>query len=157
MMRPMQRFHGARVGQLAQRVYVCQSCGCWQYDHRGQPIRIRADLSFYCSNGDKCNGTIFICFDSQTEAKAYASLALRQARGEIADLELQPAFDLHVTSPDGKCIKIGRHELDFRYRDIASGEIVLIDAKGGGDTHMSAWKRKHAEAEYGIEIRIMHG
>lgn len=160
-MKPLRRFSGARVGALTQAVFICTKCGCWQVDHRGNPVKTRAEIGFYCVDTKNCTGTEFQRFDSRTEAKAYASLLLREARGEIVQIELQPKFDLIVIGPDKKPIKIGEYWGDFRYLDLGptenaeSGERVVIDAKGGGDTHMSAWKRKHAEAQYGIRIRIM--
>ena len=148
----LRRFHGSRVGQMAQRVYLCISCGAWQVDPRSN--RPLAKPDFFCM-ASGCNGTQFHHFPSLAEAKSYATLLLRQRQGEIADLELQPRFELHAPTPANGRVKIGAYVGDFRFRVIASGEIRVIDVKGDGDTHMSAWKRKHAEAEHGITIAIM--
>lgn len=147
----MRRFHGSTVGALAQPVYVCKSCGAWQVDIRGRPI---GKPEFFCLDGPNCNGTEFHRFPSKAEARAFGVLALRRTMGEIADIELQVPYRLHVISPNGEKIQIGKYLADFRYREVMTGKVRVLDIKGNADTHMSAWKRKHVEAEYGLEITI---
>ncbi len=90
---------------------------------------------------------------------------LEQKLGHISDLKLQPQFPLHA----GKIIKtlgpggwiatnvipveIGAYRGDFGYK--RDGKDIIEDVKGGADTSLSAWKRKHAEAEHGIKINIV--
>lgn len=149
----LRRFHGSKVGALAQPIHVCKTCGAWQLDARGRPIK----PEFFCVDEPKCNGTEFHRFPSKAEARAYAVLILRRTMGEITDLEMQVPFVLHAISPRGEKIKIGKYICDFKYRELMSDATRVIDVKGSADTHMSAWKRKHAEAEYGITIDITQG
>ncbi len=104
----------------------------------------------------------FIHFSSKAEAKRFGELMLELRAGMIAGLELQPRFELETyfsTEPEsnfcreGRMIKIGRYVADFRY--VRQGKIIIEDVKGGADTPLSAWKRKHAEAQYGIKIQIV--
>ena len=146
----LRRVSGAQVGARRVQVYVCQACGSWQVDHRGQPCK----PDYFCSAAP-CNGTQFDRFDSQAEARAFASLALRVKVGELADIELQPRFPLHAVGPDGIPNLIGTYVGDFRARDVMTGKTMVWDAKGAVQTDLSAWKIKHAEAQYGLEIRII--
>jgi hypothetical protein len=150
----MRKYHGSRVGERAQAVWVCDRCGTWQIDIRTKLPLVKPQLGYYCMSHN-CTGTTYTYFASKAEAKAYASLLLRVAAGEIADLELQPRYPLHATTPSGGRELVWTYVADFRFRDIKTGALVVIDAKGDADTHISAAKRKHAEAEYGITIRIM--
>lgn len=87
-----------------------------------------------------------IRFASKAEAAEYTRLwALFQA-DQIASFELQPSFDLHA--PNG--VVVGRYVADFRVVN-NDGEIRIIDVKGFL-TPMYRWKKRHVEAEYGIEI-----
>ncbi len=151
-MTALRRFHGNRVGARAQPVHVCQSCGAWQVDIRTRLPLDRPD--FYCM-ASGCNGTTFERFASKAEAKGYASLLLRVATGELSDLELQPRFPLHAPTPAGGRELVWTYVADFGARMVATGKRIVIDVKGDADTHISAAKRKHAQAEYGIEIHIM--
>lgn len=142
-MTALHRFHGSVVGKLARPVWVCAACGGW---HDGKP-------EFYCNFGD-CAGTTYEYFPSRAEAKVWASLLLRQRIGEIKDIERQPHYPLLVITPEGKPVKIGTYVGDFRFKMVATGATILMDAKGA-DTHISALKRKFVEAAYGIEVRIV--
>lgn len=93
-----------------------------------------------------------ILFASQKEAMRYVTLKLMARIGEIAELELQPRFPLHAVCPDGSKSKIGEYRSDFRYRVTATGARVVEDCKGM-KTPEYLWKKKHAEAEYGISIK----
>lgn len=70
-----------------------------------------------------------ILFDSTREAKRYMELKLRQAAGEIKDLELQPSFLLQAKQRiDGKVQRAIVYKADFQY--IEDGTLVVEDAKG---------------------------
>lgn len=133
---------GANIPSI--RVYICESCQGWH-----QPKK-----PAQCGN---CGSLAFIHFPSKAEAKRYGELMLEQKFGLIKRLELQPRFPLHGVLHDGEgCnarVKIGEYRGDFRYR--RKGKTIIEDVKGGADTPLSAWKRKHAEAEYGIKIEIV--
>lgn len=103
-----------------------------------------------------------ITFHSAKEAKRYGELKLMEKAREVWDLELQPVFPLCVPSTTGtvfgaaKAIagtfngRIGEYRGDFKYHD-RSG-IVVEDVKGF-KTPLYKWKKKHVEAQYGIQIR----
>jgi hypothetical protein len=105
-----------------------------------------------------------ITFHSKREAARYQELKLLETAGEIWDMELQPRFPLHAPSTTGTASgavqalagtfdgRIGEYRADFAYHD-RSGRVVE-DVKGV-DTPLSAWKRKHVKAQYGIDVRIV--
>ena len=88
-------------------------------------------------------------FDSKAEATRYRELSLLKKAKKIDGLELQPSFSLHVNGE-----LIGKYRADFRYVDMAPGEEVVEDVKGGEATKtpLYRWKKKHLKAEYGIAI-----
>lgn len=85
-----------------------------------------------------------ITFDSKAEAGFYQQLRLRQAAGEISDLELQPRYDLIVNG-----IRIGRYTGDFRY--VEGGKTIVADAKGIASRDY-VLRKKLMLALHGIEI-----
>jgi hypothetical protein len=91
-----------------------------------------------------------ITFHSKKEAARYGQLKMLEKAGEISSLYLQPRYDLNVgyalTDP------IGRYVADFSYTDTRTGLVVVEDVKGF-KTPLYRWKKKHVEAQYGIEIR----
>ncbi len=98
-----------------------------------------------------------IAFDSKREADRYQELKLEQTAGAITDLELQPQFPLHVTTPEGTMVVIGRYIADFRYRrwdpiHACRGPLIVEDAKGVR-TEAYKLKKRHVETEYGVVIR----
>ncbi|MDD9905378.1 MAG: DUF1064 domain-containing protein [Rhodospirillaceae bacterium] len=137
------RTSGANIPNV--RVYVCESCQTW--NGAKKPAQCKA-----------CGHMNFIHFPSKAEARRYGELMLEQSRGLISDLKLQSRFPLHAAwqPPDGyqmQLHKIGEYRADFEYtRD---GQRVIEDVKGAMDTPLSAWKRKHAEAEHGVTIQVV--
>lgn len=100
-----------------------------------------------------------IRFASQKEARRYQALKLRLKAGNIREFVLQPEFDLCVWSGDHSDIRtIGKYRGDFQYEecDHANGHrgwrTVVEDVKGF-KTPLYRWKKKHVEAQYGVEIR----
>lgn len=88
-------------------------------------------------------------FDSKDEAKYWTILKLREASGEISNLERQKRFDLIV------CLKfVAYMKIDFTY--LENGKQIAYDWKGrkGQDT---AWnlKRKIFTAIYGKEWELI--
>jgi hypothetical protein len=95
-----------------------------------------------------------IRFHSKGEAARYMQLRLLEKAGHISALVRQPAFPLHVVGNDD-LILIGKYVADFGYVDEkAKGKPLVFEDFKGMDTPLSKWKRKHCEAEYGIEIWI---
>lgn len=84
-------------------------------------------------------------FPSKREAERYVALKLEEQAGGITDLRLQFAFPLEVHD-----LHIGYYRADFTYT--REGHLVVEDVKGFR-TEMYRWKRRHFEAQYGIEIQ----
>ena len=128
------RTSGANIPN--KRVWICGGCTA---PHEGKkPTQCRA-----------CGRMDFTHFHSKAELKRYGELSLELKVGLISDLELQPRFNLHA----GEFVKIGAYVGDFRYK--RDGKIVVEDVKGGADTDLSHWKRRHAEAEHGVTIDVV--
>jgi len=72
-----------------------------------------------------------ITFASKKEAKRYTELRLLEKAGLITDLQLQPAFELHVNGH-----KVGRYTPDFQYIELkkanysAPSKVIVEDSKG---------------------------
>lgn len=100
-------------------------------------------------------------FPSIREAKRYLKLKELKNQGIIDDLELQVPFQLAEGRPWKKpFMKKGRLQkrmrecvyiADFRYRIVATGEIVVEDAKGM-ETEAYKIKKKWVFDKYGIQI-----
>lgn len=96
-----------------------------------------------------------ITFHSAKEARRYAELKLLEKAGELHNLNLQPEWYLHAKG--GR--RIGIYIADFQYCVCAGGsancgwcKVVIEDVKGF-KTPLYRWKKKHVEAQYGIQIR----
>lgn len=87
-----------------------------------------------------------ITFDSKAEGRRYSHLKLLERAGEIADIELQPRFDLII---NGK--KCGFYKADFGYRLCANDERVVEDVKGVA-TPVFRLKKKLVAALYGVNV-----
>lgn len=91
-----------------------------------------------------------IRFDSKKEARRYTDLRLMEMAGEIGQLERQPSFELHAVNPaTGEIVTLGSYRADFRYRRLSG--VVVEDVKGF-KTPIYRWKKRHVEAQYGIQI-----
>ena len=141
------RTSGANIPNV--RVYLCSACRTW---HDGKkPGQCRA-----------CGQMQFDKFDSKAEAKRYGELSLEQKMGFISELKCQDRISLNapvmaqgVFDADMKMHKkkIGEYWADFSY--MRDDQQIVEDVKGGADTDLSAWKRKHVKAEYGVEVVII--
>lgn len=85
-----------------------------------------------------------ITFDSKLEAGFYQQLRLREAAGEISELELQPRFEFVING-----VKVGRYTGDFRYTE--NGKVIVADAKGYFSRDYPL-RKKLMKAVHGIEI-----
>lgn len=102
-------------------------------------------------------------FASKAEAKRYGELKLLQKAGKIEALELQPVYPLRVLltigtfkgagkAHAGEYPTIGKYVADFKYYRLeAPCDWVVEDVKGF-KTPLYRWKKKHVEAQYGIQI-----
>lgn len=84
-------------------------------------------------------------FPSEREAKRYQDLRLAERAGAITNLRLQFRWPLEVNS-----VLLGHYVADFTYTE--KGQTVVEDAKGMR-TETYRWKRRHFEAQYGIQIQ----
>lgn len=87
-----------------------------------------------------------IKFQSHRERDRYIDLRVMERLGEISNLRLQVAFDLHVL---GK--RITEYRADFTYDD-KDGEFTVEDAKGA-PTPEFLIKEKWMLIEHGIEVK----
>lgn len=80
-----------------------------------------------------------IKFHSKREANKYFELKMRQAAGEITDLQLQVEFQLSIC----------KYFADFTFRE--NGKLIVVDAKGFR-TKEYRMKKKMMLHELGITI-----
>lgn len=93
-----------------------------------------------------------IRFDSRREAVRWTELKLQERDGRISNLVRQRRFPLMVRrSSDGIEEAVTTYVADFVYSD-KDGRLIVEDAKGVR-TEAYRLKRRHFEAQYGIEIR----
>lgn len=138
------KFATRKQGQgMARLTWVCSGCRASYTQER--PKR--------CS---RCGVSGMHLFDSQKELRRFAELILLERAKMIANLEIHPRFALSVRAPDGSLVDIGAYEADFAY--IERGQRAIEDVKPR-DTRshdpLFVWKRKHFEAQYGVELRIV--
>lgn len=98
----------------------------------------------------------FFTFDSRAEANRYASLRIREKRGEITNLRRQVPFDLLACDTStGKILakRVGKYISDFVYEvlpfeDKSDGYLVIEDVKPRNLIDpLAAWKHRHMEAQ----------
>lgn len=88
-------------------------------------------------------------FDSRREARRYEELKQMEAAGKIAQLELQPRFELQPAFRyRGEAVRKIEYVADFRYLDYERGGLVVEDVKGM-KTDVYRLKRKLFLAKYG--------
>ena len=88
-------------------------------------------------------------FDSQREARRYEELKALEAAGKIAQLELQPRFELQAAFRyRGEAIRKVEYVADFKYLDFERGGLVVEDVKGM-KTDVYRLKKKLFLAKYG--------
>jgi Protein of unknown function (DUF1064) len=99
-----------------------------------------------------------IWFDSVKESERYQILKYMQDAGEIAELELQPVFPLHVFELWRSQVPIqittaGVYKADFRYLDLTTGEIVVEDTKSDcTKTEAYRLRKRLAELIHGMTV-----
>lgn len=87
-----------------------------------------------------------ITYASLREANRHQELLWLERAGEIADIELQPRYPLVVNG-----CKVCTYIADFRYVEVATGRVIVEDAKGYR-TPVFRLKSKLMIACYGITI-----
>ena len=89
-----------------------------------------------------------ITFASKKEATHYQQLKLRQYAGEIGEIDLQPRYPLIVNG-----MLIGTYIADFRYPELPSGRVCVIDVKSAATrTPVYRLKKKLVHALYNVTI-----
>ena len=104
-----------------------------------------------------------ITFDSAKEAHRYEHLKMMEKGGHIARLRLQQRFELcspmtnmraDVVEGDNRLMVIGHYVADFSYDELsAEATRWIVEDVKGFKTPLYRWKKKHFEAQYGIQIR----
>lgn len=94
-----------------------------------------------------------VTFHSAKEAARYQELRLLEKAGEIRQLRLQVPLELNAGNPVPQ--RIGEYRADFVYEERLHEDWCLrIEDTKGMDTPLSKWKRKHVQAQYGIQVRL---
>lgn len=120
------------------------------------PVARQAPRNKYGARRTQVDG---IWFDSIKEANRYQELKVQARTGAIDDLELQPAFPLHVMElfrslPPIQITTVGTFTADFRYLDIGTAEIVVEDVKSDyTKTEAYRLRKRLAEVIHGIHVR----
>ena len=99
-------------------------------------------------------------FDSKGEAARYHELVYFVKAGEVRDLRRQVSYTLHA-GDRSRLVAIGRYVADFVYLQRVLNPrrdewVSIVEDFKGVDTPLSAWKRKHLEAEYGVIVKVTH-
>ena len=115
-------------------------------------MRSQAPRSKYGAQRTTVDG---ITFASKKEARRYGELRILERVGRIRGLTTQPVFRLCVTAQDLTTTDIiGEYRADFVY-DERRGDswFKMVEDVKGFKTPLYRWKKKHVEAQYGIQIR----
>lgn len=111
-------------------------------------LTVKAKPSKYHAQKTTVDG---IVFDSKRESERYLELKALEKAGEIAHLVLQPVFMLYAPGVDfGTSVQLGRYIADFSYE--GEDGLVVEDVKGMATLPLYRWKKKHVEAQYGIQV-----
>lgn len=95
-------------------------------------------------------------FDSRKEANRYWQLKQLEKKGEIKDLELQPAFYFYINGqrvviPGKSGNRHVKYVADFQYVDVSTGKTVVEDVKGY-DTPISKLKRALVKPMHNVDV-----
>ena len=159
---------GGNIGNKSKKTFGCENCNfaldhsLWKKDPNQYGVEYEHLKTGCACPKCKTPGVVRL-FDSHAEYTRAAELKLMRRAGDIWDLEYQVRFDLHVPGPND-IVKIGQYVADFTYstyRKDPNGNLledwIVEDVKNRSMavTDIFAWKRKHFEAEYGIEINMV--
>lgn len=93
-----------------------------------------------------------LTFHSKKEARRYQELRLLEKAGEVRQLQLQVPIVLHAGSD--RRPSIGKYVADFMYEErIGQDWCIRVEDVKGFKTPLYKWKKRHVEAQYGIQIR----
>lgn len=95
-----------------------------------------------------------IVFDSKKEAQRYHELKLMEKAGQIDSLEIQPEYELWTSAGRAFAhVPVGVYRADFRYCIAGRVDSQVVEDVKGFKTPLYRWKKKHVEAQYGIQIK----
>lgn len=87
-------------------------------------------------------------FHSMAEHRHWCELRLLEKAGAIKHLQRQVVFPLNAVGGGF----VGNYVADMVYEE--DGKRVVVDVKGF-DTPLSKWKRKHAQKQYDMIIKLI--
>lgn len=175
------RVSGNAVGRNSKRIVGCENCNFMQL-HSPSPKATNSASHEVAATGMKevivngevtkqpfatgdlcprCNLKRLRVYDSQAEFGRAQELKILQSNGDIFFLEFQVPFMLHAVTPQGVQVPLYKYVADFTYRTIPTAdkpaEYIVEDVKpkGGIVTDVFMMKKKHFEAEYGIDLKIV--
>ena len=169
------RVSGNAVGRNSKRILGCENCNFMQLhstppkatnsvSHEVAATGVNPQTNKPFSTGDLCPRCALPClrvYDSQAEFGRAQELKILRDRGDIFDLEFQRPFVLHVKNPSGIDIPLYKYVSDFCYYKTPTKDEPLkwivedVKPKGGVVTDVFMMKKKHFEAQYGIDITIV--
>lgn len=169
------RVSGNAVGRNSKRIVGCENCNFMQL-HSPSPKATNSASHEVAETGinkatgkpyathdlcPRCNLKRLRVYDSQAEFGRAQELKILQSNGDIFFLEFQVPFQLHAVTPQGVQVPLYKYVADFTYRTIPTAdnpaEYIVEDVKpkGGIVTDVFMMKKKHFEAEYGIDLKIV--
>lgn len=171
------RLEGAGLRRI---IWLCASCRRWHerevpaacpschgretLEHDGKTICAscrkprKATRPAQCQD---CGETEMLKCDSAVEAQHFLALWLAQDAGEVRGLRHHPRFPLVALCPNKTLSTVGYYEADAQYERRApdgTWEPRVDDVKPRSEQALDPlfrWKRKHVEAQYGIEIHLV--
>ena len=90
-----------------------------------------------------------ITFDSKAEADYYSELRLREAAGDISELQMQVPYRIVINGQ-----LVCTYKADFVFYEVASSKTRVVDVKGFV-TPIFRLKSKLMEAANGITIEVV--
>ena len=117
-------------------------------------MRFQSRPRFSAKRTPDCDGVVHA---SKGQAAWFSTLKQRARAGQIADLELEPAFSIKVARDCPYCAEhghvVGVAKADARF--VENGLVRVKDYKGvEGDTPLSRFKRRLVRAMFGVDIEI---
>jgi hypothetical protein len=91
-----------------------------------------------------------IRFASKKEARRYSELKMLERAGSVTGLMLQVRYALTILDAKRDYRRLGDYVADFVYN--LNGQHIVEDTKGFR-TPLYRWKKKHFEAQYGLQIQ----
>ena len=146
--RRFKRVSGNAVGRNSKRILGCENCNFMQL-HSTPPKATNSASHEVAATG-------------LNPMKNVRCLKILRSQHIIDSLRFQTPYVLHAPGKDGKLIPLYKYVSDFDYyiQDDKSPDglrfvVEDVKPKGGIVTDVFMMKKKHFEAEYGIDISIV--